>query len=290
MNFGIVNVITDDEVQTLKEQIYGLKKFWKQRINWHPANDTGSEEDLERYVHYYTLGTTLYMDASDYGFRTYWRSKTITNRVLSLKMGWVYHKLIAALAPEIGPVAFEGELALPGFHIYEFDRHPSPKKHHRCLHMDGQYMHALPFLYKKYGKDIDIKNPLSFTFTITRPGRGSGIAFWGLPEDLQQRAEEYQAKYPHPIIDRYQNLEYVKEIKEQKTIEEPWKYGLFDDDCGPLEQYMPKVFSHTPGHSFWYSGRIIHQMILGDRFSAGDSRITLQGHGLKINGTWRLFW
>ena len=119
MNFGIVNVITDDEVQTLKEQIYGLKKFWKQRINWHPANDTGSEEDLERYVHYYTLGTTLYMDASDYGFRTYWRSKTITNRVLSLKMGWVYHKLIAALAPEIGPVAFEGELALPGFHIYE---------------------------------------------------------------------------------------------------------------------------------------------------------------------------
>ena len=76
MNFGIVNVITDDEVQTLKEQIYGLKKFWKQRINWHPANDTGSEEDLERYVHYYTLGTTLYMDASDYGFRTYWRSKS----------------------------------------------------------------------------------------------------------------------------------------------------------------------------------------------------------------------
>ena len=34
----------------------------------------------------------------------------------------------------------------------------------------------------------------------------------------------------------------------------------------------------------------MHQMILGDDFNQGDFRITFQGHGLKCDGIWRLFW
>ena len=291
MNLGIVEVLTEEEVKKVEEDVFACRPLWKKRSNWHPTNDICSEtEDLESFMHYSTLGATLYMDASDNGWKYYEEHKSITNRVLNIKFGWVYHKLLEALTPHIGVCGYEGELALPGFHIYEFDENPSPKKHHRCLHMDGQFMHALKFLVKKYGKVIDISEPLSFTFTITRPKRGSAIAFYDLPEALQRRSEEIQEKYPHPIIERYQNLEYVKEIRLQHAIERPWKYQLFRADCGDLEQYMPKVFSHTPGNSFYYTGRILHQMILGDQFQDGDSRITLQGHGLKINGSYRLFW
>ena len=191
---------------------------------------------------------------------------------------------------EIGQCSYEPDLALPGFHIYQFDDAPDPRKHHRCLHLDGQWFYALKFLKDKYGKDIDIKNPLSFTFTITRPSRGSAIGFWGLPEALRQQAEDLQKRYPHDIIERYQNLDYVKEIRVQHAIERPWKYKLFRADCGDLEQYIPVVIPHLEGHSFYYYGMIMHQMILGDNFKKGDYRITFQGHGLKCDGIWRLWW
>ena len=291
MNIGIVEILNGDEVETVKKGVYDCVNLWKKRQNWHPGSDLfGTAEDIESYMHYSTLGATLYMDASDNGWSYYKKHKDIANRVLNLKFDWLYHKLIEALTPHIGQCAYEPDLALPGFHIYEFDDAPSPKRHHRCLHMDGQWFYALKFLKEKYGKVIDIKEPLSFTFTITRPSRGSAIGFWGLPEALRHQAEELQKRYPHDIIDRYQNLEYVKEIKGQHAIERPWKYDLFKADCGDLEQYIPRIIPHTPGNSFFYSGMIMHQMILGDTFSKGDTRITLQGHGLRINGHYKLFW
>ena len=288
---GIVEVLNDDEVKKVEQGVYDCVHLWKPRVNWHPVNDVPDyNEDIETFMHYSTLGATLYMDASDMGWEYYEKHRDIANRVLDLKFGWVYDKLLAALTPEIGECSLESELGRPGFHIYQFDEAPDPRKHHRCLHLDGQWFYALKFLKNKYGKNIDIKNPLSFTFTITRPSSGSAIGFWGLPDALRPHAEELQKKYPHDIIDRYQNLEYVKEIRKQHAIERPWKYKLFKADCGPLEQYIPKIIPHTPGNSFFYSGYHIHQMILGDSFKKGDTRITLQGHGLKINGKYKLFW
>ena len=291
LNIGIVEILNDTEVKKVEQSVFDCIHLWKRRENWHPVNDVPRyNEDIESYMHYSTLGATLYMDASDRGWSYYEKHKAITNRVLNMKFDWVYHKLIEALTPEIGQCAYEPDLALPGFHIYQFDDAPDPRKHHRCLHMDGQFFYALKFLKAKYGKVIDIKDPLSFTFTITRPTRGSAIGFWGLPEALRERAEDLQKKYPHDIIDRYQNVEYVKEIQQQRAIERPWKYDLFLPNCGDLEQYVPKIIPHTPGNSFFYSGMIMHQMILGDTFSKGDTRITLQGHGLRINGHYKLFW
>ena len=291
MNIGIVEVLTDDEVKKVERGVYDCVNLWHTRQNWHPNIDLfGTTENIERYMHYSTLGATLYMDASDNGWGYYCKHKEVTNRVLDKKFGWVYDKLTAALRPHLGNVSLEADLARPGFHIYQFEDAPTPKKHHRCLHMDGQWFYGLKFLKEKYGKVIDIKEPLSFTFTITRPSRGSAIGFWGLPEALRHQAEELQKRYPHDIIDRYQNLEYVKEIKGQHAIERPWKYDLFKSDCGDLEQYIPRIIPHTPGNSFFYSGMIMHQMILGDSFVQGDTRITLQGHGLKINGEYKIFW
>ena len=291
MNLGVVKILTDDETKKVEQGVYDCVHLWKRRENWHPVNDVPQyNEDIESYMHYSTLGATLYMDASDVGWSYYEKHKGITNKVLDKKFDWVYEKLIEALTPHVGECSLESDLARPGFHIYQFDDAPDPRKHHRCLHMDGQFFYALKFLKEKYGKVIDIKEPLSFTFTITRPSRGSAIGFWGLPEHLKRRSEDIQKEYPHDIIERYQNVEYVKEIQKQRAIERPWKYDLFYPNCGDLEQYIPTIIPHTPGNSFFYSGMIIHQMILGDSFKKGDTRITLQGHGLKINGKYKLFW
>tara|TARA_A100001234_G_scaffold149857_1_gene131891 strand:+ start:410 stop:1300 length:891 start_codon:yes stop_codon:yes gene_type:complete len=291
LNLGVVKILTDDETKKVEQGVYDCVHLWKRRENWHPVNDVPQyNEDIESYMHYSTLGATLYMDASDVGWSYYEKHKGITNKVLDKKFDWVYEKLIEALTPHVGECSLESDLARPGFHIYQFDDAPDPRKHHRCLHMDGQFFYALKFLKEKYGKVIDIKEPLSFTFTITRPSRGSAIGFWGLPEHLKRRSEDIQKEYPHDIIERYQNVEYVKEIQKQRAIERPWKYDLFYPNCGDLEQYIPTIIPHTPGNSFFYSGMIIHQMILGDSFKKGDTRITLQGHGLRVNGKYKLFW
>ena len=291
LNLGVVKILTDDETKKVEQGVYDCVHLWKGRENWHPVNDVPRyNEDIESYMHYSTLGATLYMDASDNGWSYYEKHKEITNRVLDLKFGWVYEKLIAALTPHVGECSLESDLARPGFHIYQFEDAPDPRKHHRCLHMDGQFFYALKFLKEKYGRVIDIKEPLSFTFTITRPSRGSAIGFWGLPDRLKRVSEDIQKRYPHDIIERYQNVEYVEEIQKQRAIERPWKYELFLPNCGDLEQYIPTIIPHTPGNSFFYSGMIIHQMILGDSFKKGDTRITLQGHGVKVNGKYKLFW
>ena len=291
MNLGVVKILTDDETKKVEQGVYDCVHLWKGRENWHPVNDVPRyNEDIESYMHYSTLGATLYMDASDNGWSYYEKHKDITNRVLDKKFDWVYQKLIEALTPPVGECSLESGLARPGFHIYQFEDAPDPRKHHRCLHMDGQFFYALKFLKEKYGRVIDIKEPLSFTFTITRPSRGSAIGFWGLPDRLKRVSEDIQKEYPHDIIERYQNVEYVKEIQKQRAIERPWKYDLFYPNCGDLEQYIPTIIPHTPGNSFFYSGMIIHQMILGDSFKKGDTRITLQGHGVKVNGKYKLFW
>jgi len=291
LNLGVVKILTDDETKKVEQGVYDCVHLWKGRENWHPVNDVPRyNEDIESYMHYSTLGATLYMDASDNGWSYYEKHKDITNRVLDKKFDWVYQKLIEALTPHVGECSLESGLARPGFHIYQFEDAPDPRKHHRCLHMDGQFFYALKFLKEKYGRVIDIKEPLSFTFTITRPSRGSAIGFWGLPDRLKRVSEDIQKRYPHDIIERYQNVEYVEEIQKQRAIERPWKYDLFYPNCGDLEQYIPTIIPHTPGNSFFYSGMIIHQMILGDSFKKGDTRITLQGHGVRVNGKYKLFW
>ena len=265
-----------------------MRKLWLARTNWHPAFEiTGSDNDIESYVHYYTLGAALYMDARDKGWDFYTKLYKMYNRVLWKRLGWLYDKFLVEIQKEIGEAEYTEGLGLPGFHIYEFDDATSDIKHHRCLHYDGQWWYARKFFQEKF-KKVDFKNQLSYTFSIKLPHSGAGIAMWNLPKEFNDKANAL--KNGEDIIKRYENVQYVKEIKELKNLEEPWKYDeLFYGD-GDLDPFIPHVIPHLEGHSFWYSGMIMHQMILGDKFKKGDYRITFQGHGLKCDGKWRLWW
>ena len=290
LDFDRIKIIEPHETESVFITLESMRKLWLQRTNWHPALEIGGEDSgIEGYVHYYTLGSTLYMDARDRGWKFYKNLSEMYNRVLIKKLGWLYERFIFELSEYLGECKYEDDLALPGFHIYEFGAAPDKRKHHRCLHYDGQWFYGRNYFKEKY-TNIDFRNQLSYTFTIKVPHNGAAIALWDLPDNKRKKAESIQSRFPHDVIDRYQTLDYVKEIKDNKTIEDPWKFKLFDEDCGDLEQYMPVVIPHLEGHSFYYYGMIMHQMILGDDFNRGDYRITFQGHGLKCDGIWRLFW
>jgi len=290
LDFDRIKIIEPHETESVFITLESMRKLWLQRTNWHPALEIGGEDSgIEGYVHYYTLGSTLYMDARDRGWKFYKNLSEMYNRVLIKKLGWLYERFIFEMSEYLGECKYEDDLALPGFHIYEFGTAPDKRKHHRCLHYDGQWWYGRNYFKEKY-TNIDFRNQLSYTFTIKVPHNGAAIALWDLPDNKRKKAEMIQSMFPHDVIDRYQTLDYVKEIKDNKTIEDPWKFKLFDEDCGDLEQYMPVVIPHLEGHSFYYYGMIMHQMILGDDFNKGDYRITFQGHGLKCDGIWRLFW
>jgi len=290
LDFDRIKIIEPHETESVFITLESMRKLWLQRTNWHPALEIGGEDSgIEGYVHYYTLGSTLYMDARDRGWKFYKNLSEMYNRVLIKKLGWLYERFIFEMSEYLGECKYEDDLALPGFHIYEFGTAPDKRKHHRCLHYDGQWWYGRNYFKEKY-TNIDFRNQLSYTFTIKVPHNGAAIALWDLPDNKRKKAEMIQSMFPHDVIDRYQTLDYVKEIKDNKTIEDPWKFKLFDEDCGDLEQYMPVIIPHLEGHSFYYYGMIMHQMILGDDFNRGDYRITFQGHGLKCDGIWRLFW
>ena len=289
LDFDRVKILDPHETESVFIALQSMRNVWLQRTNWHPALEiAGPDSNLEKYIHYYTVGATLYMDARDRGWEFYKKMYQMYNRVLTRKLGWLYDKFLIELSKSLGECEYE-DLALPGFHIYEFDDAPDERKHHRCLHYDGQWFYGRKYFREKY-TNVDFRNQLSYTFTIKVPHNGAAIALWNLPEDKRKKANDIKYMWYQDVIRRYENVEYVEEIKKNTTLEEPWKFKLFDDDCGDLEKYIPIVIPHIEGYSFWYSGMIMHQMILGDRFKKGDYRITFQGHGLKCDGKWRLWW
>ena len=289
LDFNRVPVLDKEDTERVFQELLDMRNVWLARTNWHPALEiSGADSGIEEYVHYYTVGATMYMDARDRGWELYKKLQKMYNRLLWKRLGWLYDTFLEEIQKELGDCEYDEGLGLPGFHIYEFEDAPDSRKHHRCLHYDGQWWWGKKYFQKQYA-DVDYKNQLSYTFTIKTPHNGSAIALWDLKPKQGRKASEIQQRYYHPIIERYQTLAYVEEIKRGKVIEDPWKFSLFDDD-GDLEKYIPYIIPHLEGHSFYYYGMTMHQMILGDNFKKGDYRITFQGHGLKCDGKWRLFW
>ena len=290
LDFNRIQILEPEDTERVFKQLLDMRGIWYQRNNWHPAFEiAGPDSGIEKYMHYHTVGAALYMDARDAGWKYYDKMRTMYNRVLRKKLGWLYDIFLEKIQEEIGEAEYTEGLGLPGFHIYEFEDAPNSRKHHRCLHYDAQWWYGKQF-FKENFKEIDYRNQLSYTFSIKLPHNDAAIALWNLPRKYHRKANDIKYMIYRDIIGRYENLEYVKEIKKNTTLEDPWKFKLFDDDCGDLEQYIPIVIPHIEGYSFWYSGMVMHQMILGDNFKKGDYRITFQGHALKCDGKWRLWW
>lgn len=103
------------------------------------------------------------------------------------------------------------------------------------------------------GMDADLSRPISFTLSIALPKNGGGLNTWNLtfPELAGLSQQE------------------ITELTRRRD-----------------QSYHP----YRTGHLALHSGHIMHQAAPGRDVQPEDERITLQGHGIRAAGVWRLYW
>ncbi len=202
---------------------------------------------------FYTLGAASYLDATDPATRKtrYYDKAARLNPVLEKNFGWLYDKLARSLAQHLGGRCdYEWRAGRPGFHIFL----PVPlfRQSIASIHVDLQYQ----LIDWRDHPQPDFEHPVSFTASVVLPRGGGGLHTWDI------RHEEVR--------------------------------GL------PMDEIARKVFASTPalhryqpGGMVIHSGHTVHQIAPMPEIEPGnplDARITLQGHAIRSDGTWWLYW
>lgn len=216
---------------------------------------------------FYTLGATNYYDITANPARPYERLARQYNPLMRECFAQLYDTLVAGLAEHLRrPVTFLAGSALPGFHI--FDGHPefAPRAEHDVLHRvwftrrDGADFPGNPIHVDTAHGALDLANvsvpnlppTLSFTLPLGLPREGAGMALWPL---------------------RVADLAHLEGASQLER----------------LRASPTRFVAYRPGTLFLHSGTCYHQA-RGLPVTPGEHRITLQGHGIWIDGAWRLFW
>jgi hypothetical protein len=95
--------------------------------------------------------------------------------------------------------------------------------------------------------------PISFTLPVLLPDSGSGLWHWDLMKD---------------------------DFRNKSTAEK-------DDMIAAAKK---SYYSYKKGTMLVHSGHKLHQIAAIQEFRSGEERITLQGHGVLLNGVWHLYW
>jgi hypothetical protein len=255
IKYGLIDVLTDDEVSKSINIIENLFDYWVKRES--PESDV------------YTLGATLYQDLRHpAGLIYYVHNARKTNPVLLKNFSWLYEIVLNKLTIEFGEkFELSDGIGFPGFQIFG---HAPGKLNSDFtvqvmqtpiagIHFDAQYMDLIKYWKANFQDDYDLKNPMSFTLALELPKNGGAMSTWGV--DDYERNSEYE---------RYlKNLNYSKH-----------EYGYL----GP-----PNVVPYTPGKMFYFVGDMLHQIAPAYKMDYDDRRITLQGHAIKCKGVWRTY-
>lgn len=109
------------------------------------------------------------------------------------------------------------------------------------------------FNLHQWPTDADLENPISFTLSVALPKTGGGLITWDLP----------------------------KSEVAGKTINQV---------AAMTRAHASEFHPYAVGHIAAHSGNLLHRAAPSRELSADDMRITLQGHGVRVNGTWQLYW
>ena len=142
------------------------------------------------------------------------------------------------------PVEMAGELALPGFHIFEFDGSPKRDEPASRAHFDLQWMDALPGCH--------LQGTLSFTVALEQPSGGAAMQIWPLCR------------------------------QELTTLTVPVREYA--------QSHGSRRLAYADGGVTIHDGHILHAIGNSEREDPRGRRITLQGHGVRLGGTWVLYW
>lgn len=212
---------------------------------------------------YFTLGAASYLDATD-SPNSYLAAAAQTNPLLSRAFEDLYSGLLGFLACVLEESVEYGErLALPGFHIFEFYGAKSPRLQDfqgyesaeqsafERAHFDTQFRQAVP--------DWAPEATVSFTLPLKQPPGGTGLAIWP--------------------------LDCAAAIQRKLSTADLAKYAT---------QNAYERVTYKTGRMILHDGFLLHSL-LHNLAGAGapapkGQRITLQGHGVRRNGRWTIFW
>lgn len=228
------------------------EEIYAARSNW-------TRRVLNDQQPFYTLGTASYFDL---GFASgaiddYLAGTGTVRSSTGPAVGSILDDVRLALTHVLAePVEYAPQLPSPGFHIFIGQAIPQvdcARRRPDCgsCHFDLQHAY-LP--WSRWYAEVNTSDTISFTLPVNLPAAGGGLAFW------------------QPL-----------------TLERTGPSG--DADIGALAHTTPsQTIRYRIGHLVLHDGHVLHQMAGISPVSVTDERITLQGHGVLADGTWRLYW
>ena len=263
MRSGYLKVLDKDAIDNTIERVDLLKEWWIPRgVYCGEGGFTASEENP---VDFYTHCVATYIDGIT-DIQYYYDYIKSQNPVFKDYFSWLYDLVIYNLWGEIGECQVADFLAYPGFHIFGTKPNEPPKMATKMymeqpsatIHVDLQHEQH-DFLWNHF-KEVDLENTLSFTLPIQVPTNGGGLNTW---EEESMKQYEIDNKY----------TKHMKELDYSK-------WGDYDE---------PTVVPYNAGEMFWFIGKLVHQIAPAYNADFNDRRISLQGHGVKCDGVWQLY-
>lgn len=158
--FKLHNCLTEKECKETLQKVHALKDHWKSRMG--------------KGFPFFTLGTASYLDAGDKGEVYYKLKAKDTNALLKENFPSLYDRVMESLIKATGKkVEYEDQLALPGFHIFQYCEmfnYPIASEH-----FDLQFKE----MFWGY-RNVEYDNPITFTLTIRLPSGGGGLNYWDI--------------------------------------------------------------------------------------------------------------
>ena len=253
-----VKTFTEEDCNKIETIVDNLDKLW---VNRSCERRFAFENSIKiSRAPFWTLGAVSYLDSTKDPER-YDKHRNYLNPVLIKKFNWIYEIICEKLQGELGePVVIDGFLAHPGFHIFaaktgstiEPEYLKMFEKPLGSVHVDVQWEEHHD--HWQTFKEVDLKNTMSFTIPIKLPSGGGGLYTW---------ADEVN----------------------------PYSFNYTTNENKLAELESPAITNlYTEGEMIYFIGHLLHQMMPGINVQPDDRRITVQGHGQKCDGAWRLYW
>ena len=253
-----VKTFTEEDCNKIENTVDNLDKLW---VNRSCERRFAYENSVKiSRAPFWTLGAVSYLDAVK-SITRYNKHRDYLNPVLIKKFNWIYDIIIEKLHREFQePVVIDGFLSHPGFHIFSAKIGDTIEPEYLkmfeqplgSVHVDVQYEEHIE--YWKTFKEVDFENTLSFTIPIKLPKHGGGLYTW------KDKVNPY-------------SFNYTTNENKLDELESP---------------SVPNLY--TEGEMIYFIGHLLHQMMPGVNVQPDDRRITVQGHGQKCDGVWRLYW
>jgi hypothetical protein len=175
------------------------------------------------------------------------------NPVLLALFAPLYAHLLDRLADALGaPAVIADGKAVPGFHIWGVPGIPTGP--HASLHFDLQYEKL------RWPDDAPATaaSSMSFTLPLQLPRLGGGLSLW---DTTYERVQTF-----------YSRTRFAGSL----------------EDLLPL--FAEQVETYARGELIVHSGHQLHRIAPIAEVAPDDLRVTLQGHGRFMSGTWHLYW